>query len=128
MFTPKDSLVFGGNFIHSFNVPKQLRMFEVENTTHVSGSLLSFATFLSCHVIYIFLSCHFLFCHFLLCFLKLSFSTLFPHVLLFKYKIVDSYFLCIHRVVHVETYKIFMVSVIALHSNDIQNVDASFSL
>ena len=35
MFTPKDSLVFGGNFLHSFNIPQQLKVFEVEEKTHV---------------------------------------------------------------------------------------------
>ncbi|XP_041348389.1 lysine-specific demethylase 2A-like isoform X2 [Gigantopelta aegis] len=35
VFTPKDSLVFGGNFLHSFNIPEQLKVFEVEEKTHV---------------------------------------------------------------------------------------------
>ncbi|KAL5016594.1 hypothetical protein ScPMuIL_006183 [Solemya velum] len=35
VYTPKDSLVFGGNFIHSFNIVQQLRVTEVEDKTHV---------------------------------------------------------------------------------------------
>ena len=35
MYTPDDSLVFGGNFLHSFGIEKQLRIAHVEDTTHV---------------------------------------------------------------------------------------------
>lgn len=35
VFTPKDSLVFGGNFLHSYGIDKQLRIAQVEDTTHV---------------------------------------------------------------------------------------------
>ncbi|KAL8580311.1 hypothetical protein ACOMHN_030935 [Nucella lapillus] len=35
VYTPKDSLVFGGNFLHSFNVPNQLMVANVEDRTHV---------------------------------------------------------------------------------------------
>uniref|UniRef100_A0A1B6CUI0 [histone H3]-dimethyl-L-lysine(36) demethylase n=1 Tax=Clastoptera arizonana TaxID=38151 RepID=A0A1B6CUI0_9HEMI len=35
VYTPKDSLVFGGNFLHSFGISKQLRIAQVEDTTHV---------------------------------------------------------------------------------------------
>lgn len=38
VFTPKDSLVFGGNFLHSYGIDKQLRIAQVEDTTHVSKS------------------------------------------------------------------------------------------
>ena len=34
--TPEDSLVFGGNFLHSFGIAMQLRIWAMENTTHVS--------------------------------------------------------------------------------------------
>lgn len=34
-YTPEDSLVFGGNFLHSYGVPAQLRVREIEITTHV---------------------------------------------------------------------------------------------
>lgn len=36
VYTPKDSLVFGGNFLHSFGIEKQLRIAEVEESTKVS--------------------------------------------------------------------------------------------
>lgn len=36
VYTPKDSLVFGGNFLHSYGIDKQLRIAQVEDTTHVS--------------------------------------------------------------------------------------------
>lgn len=36
MYTPEDSLVFGGNFLHSFGIEKQLRVAQVEDATHVS--------------------------------------------------------------------------------------------
>lgn len=35
VFTPEDTLVFGGNFLHSFGIEKQLRIAEVEDITHV---------------------------------------------------------------------------------------------
>ena len=35
VYTPKNSLVFGGNFIHSFQWPMQLRVMELENRIHV---------------------------------------------------------------------------------------------
>ena len=37
MYTPKDSLVFGGNFLHSFNVENQLLVSRVEDKTYVSA-------------------------------------------------------------------------------------------
>ena len=36
VYTPEDSLVFGGNFLHSFNIVTQLRVWEIETKTHVS--------------------------------------------------------------------------------------------
>lgn len=38
VYTPCDSLVFGGNFLHSFGIERQLRIAQVEDTTHVSDS------------------------------------------------------------------------------------------
>ncbi|XP_054166951.1 lysine-specific demethylase 2A-like [Oppia nitens] len=35
VFTPEDSLVFGGNFLHSFSIEKQLRVAQVEDLTKV---------------------------------------------------------------------------------------------
>ncbi|XP_052126433.1 jmjC domain-containing histone demethylation protein 1 [Frankliniella occidentalis] len=35
VYTPLDSLVFGGNFLHAFSIEKQLRIAQVEDTTHV---------------------------------------------------------------------------------------------
>ncbi|XP_053376119.1 lysine-specific demethylase 2B-like isoform X2 [Mercenaria mercenaria] len=35
VFTPKDSLVFGGNFLHSFNMVNQLKVSSIEDKTHV---------------------------------------------------------------------------------------------
>ena len=36
VFTPEDSLVFGGNFIHSFNIPGQIKISEIEDSTKVT--------------------------------------------------------------------------------------------
>lgn len=36
MFTPEDSLVFGGNFVHSFNIPRQIKISEIEDNTKVN--------------------------------------------------------------------------------------------
>ena len=36
VYTPVDSLVFGGNFLHSFNMDLQLRIADIEVKTHVS--------------------------------------------------------------------------------------------
>lgn len=35
VYTPDDSLVFGGNFIHSFNIPGQIKISEIEDNTKV---------------------------------------------------------------------------------------------
>ena len=35
VYTPSDSLVFGGNFLHSFAIETQLRVAQVEETTRV---------------------------------------------------------------------------------------------
>ncbi|KAK7689190.1 hypothetical protein QCA50_007881 [Cerrena zonata] len=35
VYTPKDTLVFGGNFLHSYNVATQLKVREIEIATHV---------------------------------------------------------------------------------------------
>ncbi|KFM67761.1 Lysine-specific demethylase 2B, partial [Stegodyphus mimosarum] len=35
VYTPEDTLVFGGNFLHNFGIEKQLRIAEVEDVTHV---------------------------------------------------------------------------------------------
>ncbi|BEI84833.1 hypothetical protein CcaverHIS002_0502340 [Cutaneotrichosporon cavernicola] len=35
VFTPVDSIVFGGNFVHSYDIPTQLRMREIEIDTRV---------------------------------------------------------------------------------------------
>ncbi|PCH38766.1 Clavaminate synthase-like protein [Wolfiporia cocos MD-104 SS10] len=35
VYTPVDTLVFGGNFLHSYNVPVQLKVREIEIATHV---------------------------------------------------------------------------------------------
>jgi len=37
VYTPKDSLVFGGNFLHSFNIEEQLLVSKVETKTYVPG-------------------------------------------------------------------------------------------
>ncbi len=36
VYTPEDTLVFGGNFLHSFNIDMQFRITDVEDKTHVS--------------------------------------------------------------------------------------------
>ncbi|XP_052006130.1 lysine-specific demethylase 2A-like isoform X2 [Xyrauchen texanus] len=35
VYTPKDTLVFGGNFLHSFNIPMQLNIYNIEERTRV---------------------------------------------------------------------------------------------
>ncbi|XP_031434162.1 lysine-specific demethylase 2B isoform X2 [Clupea harengus] len=35
VYTPEDTLVFGGNILHSFNIPMQLSIHEIENRTKV---------------------------------------------------------------------------------------------
>ncbi|KAG8434857.1 hypothetical protein GDO86_012992 [Hymenochirus boettgeri] len=35
VYTPQDTLVFGGNFLHSFNIPMQLRIYSIEDRTRV---------------------------------------------------------------------------------------------
>lgn len=36
VYTPEDSLVFGGNFLHSYDIQRQLQIAKVENVTRVS--------------------------------------------------------------------------------------------
>lgn len=38
VYTPEDALVFGGNILHSFNIPMQLAIHEIENSTKVRVS------------------------------------------------------------------------------------------
>jgi len=35
VYTPQDSLVFGGNFLHSYSITRQLHCARIENATHV---------------------------------------------------------------------------------------------
>ncbi|XP_023653161.1 lysine-specific demethylase 2A isoform X1 [Paramormyrops kingsleyae] len=35
VYTPMDTLVFGGNFLHSFNIPMQLHIYNIEDRTRV---------------------------------------------------------------------------------------------
>lgn len=35
MYTPADSIVFGGNFLHSFNIAQQLTVADLEKDTKV---------------------------------------------------------------------------------------------
>ncbi|KAK9968630.1 hypothetical protein ABG768_002945 [Culter alburnus] len=37
VYTPEDTLVFGGNILHSFNIPMQLTVYEIENRTKVNS-------------------------------------------------------------------------------------------
>ena len=37
VYTPTDTLVFGGNFLHSFNIPMQLKIYNIEDRTRVSN-------------------------------------------------------------------------------------------
>lgn len=39
VYTPEDTLVFGGNILHSFNIPMQLTVYEIENRTKVKHLL-----------------------------------------------------------------------------------------
>lgn len=41
VYTPEDTLVFGGNILHSFNIPMQLSIHEIENRTKVGFLLRS---------------------------------------------------------------------------------------
>lgn len=38
VYTPEDTLVFGGNFLHSFNIPMQLNIYSIEDRTRVSST------------------------------------------------------------------------------------------
>lgn len=38
VYTPEDTLVFGGNFLHSFNIPMQLNIYSIEDRTRVRPS------------------------------------------------------------------------------------------
>ncbi|XP_048411937.1 lysine-specific demethylase 2B-like isoform X11 [Stegostoma tigrinum] len=37
VYTPVDTLVFGGNFLHSFNIPMQLHIYGIEDRTRVNA-------------------------------------------------------------------------------------------
>ena len=37
MYTPEDSLVFGGNFLHGYNIKQQLQVYDIENKTGVAN-------------------------------------------------------------------------------------------
>ena len=38
VYTPSDSIVVGGNFLHSFSIEKQLQVAHIEDVTHVHNS------------------------------------------------------------------------------------------
>lgn len=38
VYTPEDTLVFGGNFLHSFNIPMQLNIYNIEDRTRVRNT------------------------------------------------------------------------------------------
>ena len=38
VYTPSDSIVFGGNFLHSYGIEKQLQVAHIEEVTHVHSS------------------------------------------------------------------------------------------
>lgn len=38
VYTPEDTLVFGGNFLHSFNIPMQLNIYSIEDRTRVRNT------------------------------------------------------------------------------------------
>lgn len=40
VYTPVDSMVFGGNFLHSFNIPMQLNICNIEDRTRVGANTL----------------------------------------------------------------------------------------
>lgn len=52
VYTPEDTLVFGGNFLHSFNIPMQLNIYSIEDRTRVSRTSHSLFTFLKQILIY----------------------------------------------------------------------------
>lgn len=39
VYTPEDTLVFGGNFLHSFNIPMQLNIYNIEDRTRVGSDI-----------------------------------------------------------------------------------------
>uniref|UniRef100_A0A8C3AAR5 JmjC domain-containing protein n=1 Tax=Cyclopterus lumpus TaxID=8103 RepID=A0A8C3AAR5_CYCLU len=41
VYTPTDSMVFGGNFLHSFNIPMQLNICNIEDRTRVGKTISS---------------------------------------------------------------------------------------
>lgn len=43
VYTPVDTLVFGGNILHSFNIPMQLTIYEIENRTKVGTDIVAAA-------------------------------------------------------------------------------------
>lgn len=58
VYTPKDSLVFGGNFLHSFNIQEQLTVCEIEDKTHVPQKFrYPFFTEISWYVLDRYLAC-----------------------------------------------------------------------
>lgn len=42
VYTPVDSMVFGGNFLHSFNIPMQLNICNIEDRTRVGANTLCY--------------------------------------------------------------------------------------
>lgn len=48
VYTPEDTLVFGGNFLHSFNIPMQLNIYNIEDRTRVRSTLLHISNVLPC--------------------------------------------------------------------------------
>ena len=52
VYTSADSIVFGGNFLHSFSIEKQLQVAHIEDVTHVPSKFrFPFFTELLWHVL-----------------------------------------------------------------------------
>ena len=55
VYTPEDSLVFGGNFIHCFNVERQFRICDIEESTRVRRDIfVTIAVWFSFRVLIVF--------------------------------------------------------------------------
>ena len=65
VYTPVDSVVFGGNFLHSLNIGLQLKIYELEKRMGVPQrqQVRESGSFLPCHFMLfngLFLRCHFM--------------------------------------------------------------------
>lgn len=92
VYTPVDSMVFGGNFLHSFNIPMQLNICNIEDRTRVRmETFTSFIQLNSCFSVF------FLIHNVFLCSLKVPVKFRYPFYYEMCWYVLERYVYCLTK-------------------------------